>query len=172
MADIRSTSVDYKRDSENKAKWARGEAWGPGRSKDAHGAPMRIRPKFPRTNNELGTRNAKEAQRHDIVVSTSYVSGDSSCDDEPVEPSAAPEPDAEVTYSFDADKGPTHGSTILSNALAKAVERFESNMTDKLVKDEYEVLNSDGEFVPRSPIKKGGKRAAIHEQEEDDYEFV
>lgn len=172
MADIRSNSVDYKRESENKAKWARGEAWGPGRSKDAHGAPVRIKPRFPRSNGEMGLRNAKDAQRHDIIVSTSYASGDSSCDEDPVEPTAAPEPDADVTYSFDADKGPTHGSTILSTALAKAVERFENNMTDKLVKDEYEVLNSDGDFIARSPIKKGGKRSAIQEQEEDDYEFV
>ncbi|KAF2432852.1 hypothetical protein EJ08DRAFT_695253 [Tothia fuscella] len=170
MADIRSTSVDYKRESENKAKWARGEAWGPGRSKDAHGAPVRIKPKFPRTNQEGGVRNAKDAQRHDIIASKAYASGDSSCDEEPVEPTAAPAPDAEIAYSFDADKGPTQGSTVLTQALAKAVERFESNMTDKLVKEEYEILNSDGEFVTTS--KKGGKRTVVREPEEEDYEFV
>jgi hypothetical protein len=120
----------------------------------------------------MGARNAKDAQRHDILDSTTYVSGDSSCDEDPVESTAAPEPDAEVTYSFDAAKGPTHGSTVLSTALAKAVERFESTVTDKLVKDEYEVLNSEGEPIPRTPLKKSGRRSAIHENEEDDYEFV
>jgi hypothetical protein len=46
MADLRSNSVDYKRDSESKAKWARGEAWGPGRAKEAHGAPSRVKPRY------------------------------------------------------------------------------------------------------------------------------
>jgi hypothetical protein len=126
--------------------------------------------RYPRSNQEIGVRNAKDAQRHDIIASTAYVSGDSSCDEDPVEPTAAPEPDAEVAYSFDANKGPTHGSTVLSTALAKAVERFENNATDKLVKEEYEVLNSDGEFVPTT--KKGGKRPVVSAAEEDDYEFV
>jgi hypothetical protein len=127
--------------------------------------------RFPRSNQENGVRNAKDAQRHDIIASTNYASSDSSSDEDPAEPTAAPEPDAEITYSFDADKGPTHGSTVLSTALAKAVERFENNQTDKLVKDEYEVLTSDGEFA-RTTIKKGGNRHGITEQEEDDYEFV
>jgi len=170
MADIRSTAVDYKRDSENKAKWAHGAQWGPGRAKEAHGAPLRAKPRFPRT--EHGIRNAKDAQRHDIRTSTAYVSDDSSNDEDPVESTAAPEPDAEVTYSFDAAKGPTQGSTVLSTALAKAMERFENTVTDKLVKDEYEVLNSDGEPIPRTPIKKGGRHSSMTEVEEDDYEFV
>lgn len=126
--------------------------------------------RYPRTNQENGIRNAKDAQRHDIIASAAYASGDSSCEEDPVESTAAPEPDAEVTYSYDAYKGPTHGSTVLSTALAKAVERFESNATDKLVKEEYEVLNSDGEYV--STTKKGGKRPVVCAPEEDDYEFV
>jgi hypothetical protein len=167
MADLRSNSVDYKRESESKAKWARGEAWGPGRSKTGHGAPTRAKPRFPRTNQELGLRNAKTAQRHDIL-DTRATHSDSSGDEMPTESSAAPEPDADVTYSFDAPKGPTHGSTVLSTALAQAVERFENTVTEKLVKDEYEVL---GEADVLSPIKKGGKRSMLAE-EEDDYEFI
>jgi hypothetical protein len=184
MADLRSNSVDYKRESESKAKWARGEAWGPGRSKEAHGTPTRVKPRyaiaiasvetskadssrFPRTNQELGVKNAKMAQRHDIIDSR-VTHSDSSGDEMPDESSVAPEPDAEITYSFDAPKGPTHGSTVLSTALAKAVERFENNETEMLVKNEYEVL---GESDVRTPIKKGGKRSMLAE-EEDDYEFI
>jgi hypothetical protein len=185
MADLRSNSVDYKRESESKAKWARGEAWGPGRSKDAHGAPTRVKPRyvaatrshainkanrtarFPRTNQELGVKNAKMAQRHDIIDNRAAHS-DSSGDEMPIESSAAPEPDADVTYSFDEPRGPTHGSTVLSTALAKAVERFENTVTEKLVKDEYEVL---GDTDIRTPIKKGGKRSMLAE-EEADYEFI
>jgi len=167
MADLRSNSVDYKRESESKAKWARGEAWGPGRAKEAHGAPSRVKPRFPRTNQELGVKNAKMAQRHDII-DTRVAHSDSSGDEMPDESSVAPEPDADITYSFDAAKGPTHGSTVLSTALAKAVERFENTETEKLVKNEYEVL---GETDVRTPIKKGGKRSMLADVE-DDYEFL
>jgi hypothetical protein len=184
MADLRSNSVDYKRESESKAKWARGEAWGPGRAKEAHGAPSRAKPRyvnvitprmsgancmlrFPRTNQELGIKNAKMAQRHDII-DTRVAHSDSSGDEMPDESSVAPEPDADITYSFDEPKGPTHGSTVLSTALAKAVERFENTETEKLVKNEYEVL---GEADVRTPIKKGGKRSMLAD-EEDDYEFI
>jgi len=44
--DLRSASVDYKRDSENKHKWAQGEAWGPGRPTNAHSRPARMVPKY------------------------------------------------------------------------------------------------------------------------------
>lgn len=105
------------------------------------------------------------AQRHDII-DTRTAHSDSSGDEMPDESSVAP--DAGITYSFDAPKGPTHGSTVLSTALAKAVERFENNETEKLVKNEYEVL---GESDVRTPIKKGGKRSMLAD-EEDDYEFI
>jgi len=168
MADLRSNSVDFKRDNSSKAKWARGEAFGPGR--EGHAAPAKVKARFPRTNEELRVnRNAKDAQRHEILNETVNHS-DSSETDEPIEPCAAP--DAGITYSFDANRGPSHGSTILSSALAKAVERFENTTTEKLVKDEYDVLPSNPEEVLRTPIKKGGKRSALVAEEEDDYEFV
>lgn len=85
-----------------------------------------------------------------------------------MEPCAAP--DAEITYSYDATRGPSHGSQILSCALAQAVERFETKVTEKLVKEEYEVLPTNLDEIA-TPIKKGGKRPAAV-PEEDDYEFI
>ena len=60
--------------------------------------------------------------------------------------SAAPEPDADILYSFDAPRGPAEGGQILSMALAKAVEKFETKETEKLVKNEYEVVGFEKEF--------------------------
>jgi hypothetical protein len=204
--DLRSASVDYKRDSENKHKWAQGEAWGPGRPTNAHSRPARMVPKyvipregvrqrvlpalsishasrerrltkqcrFPRSNKELGTKDLKTAQRHEIFEETQH-SGDSSAEEDPAEPSAAPE--AELAYSFDARAGPSHGSQILSIAVAKAVERYENNVTDQLVKDEYEVLNQAGEPVPVAADHKSGKAGKKPVADsvvvnEDEYEFV
>jgi len=108
------------------------------------------------------------SRKHDELT-TEYVSGDSSADEEVEEASAAPQPDADITYSYDAAHGPSQGSQILSLALAKAVERFEDQVTHKLVKEEYEVLDNDGESLPQSPLKKGKRASGT---EEDDYEFV
>ena len=58
---------------------------------------------------------------------------------------AAPVPDAGYTYSFDASRGPGKGSQILGMALAKAVEKYETKATDKLVKEEYEVVPKEKE---------------------------
>ena len=126
--------------------------------------------RFPRSNHELRLdRDNKMASRNDILDETHAHNSDSSEIDEPIEPCAAP--DAEIAYSFDADRGPSHGSTVLSSALAQAVERFETKATEKLVKDEYEVLPLDPEEMLMTPVKKGGKRSAAH-HDEDDYEFV
>jgi hypothetical protein len=126
-------------------------------------------PRIRQSNKDLGVHQAKLAQRRDIIEEK-YASADSSCDEDITEPSAAPEPDAEIAYSFDATRGPSQGSQILGIALAKAVERFENNATDKLVKEEYEVLNSDGEPVLSKGPKKGSKQAAS--KDDDEYEFV
>lgn len=128
--------------------------------------------RIPRSNKELGTKDSRTAQRHEIFEET-FHSGDSSADEDPVEPSAAPEPDAEVTYTFDSARGPSHGSEILSLAVAKAVERYENKVTDKLVSDEYEILDGSGEAVASKPVKVG-KKPVKHDVaiNEDEYEFV
>lgn len=77
------------------------------------------------------------------------------------EASAAPVPDAGITYSFDAPRGPSGGSEILSMAINKAVERLETILTEKLVKDEYEVVGKDSE-----------RDHAGYVADEDDYELL
>ncbi|KAF1987195.1 hypothetical protein K402DRAFT_375813 [Aulographum hederae CBS 113979] len=150
--DLRSNSVERQRFQEQKHKWALGQAWGPGR-------------------NAEGGHHPKPARKHEIVTDAQYISGDSSTDEEVEAPSVAP--DVDVAYSYDAQRSPSQGSQILSFALAKAVERFESTATDKLVNDEYEVLDSEGEAVPTTVKRgKGAKKMPTRAEPEDDYEFV
>ena len=99
------------------------------------------------------------------------------------------EADADITYTFDHATGPTGGDQILGDALAKAVERFETTQTERLVNKEYEVLDSEGEAVRRVQRGSGGgsganaarrrqRRARRREDvlsdagNEDGYEFV
>ncbi len=91
----------------------------------------------------------------------------------------SPPVDAGVTYSFDAARSPTKGSQILNVALAKAVEKFEERETVKLVKSEYEMLDSEGEAVIMSPEKrKKAKKldsdglVILRNADEEEYEFL
>lgn len=100
------------------------------------------------------------------AVLTNHIhsaSAESSADEDIDEPSAAPAPDAEIAYSYDAERGPSHGSQVLGHALAKAIERYEVHQTDKLIKEEYEVLDADAEAL-------SGPRTV--KAEDEDYEFV
>jgi hypothetical protein len=69
----------------------------------------------------------------------------SSTEDELAEASVTPAPDADILYSYDAARGPAKGNEMLGVAVAKAVERHETKVTEKLVKDEYEVLDKSVE---------------------------
>lgn len=44
--------------------------------------------------------------------------------------------DYNIMYSFDAPRGPSQGQEVLTQALSKAVFKFEDHQTVKLVKDE------------------------------------
>ena len=119
------------------------------------------------------------ARKQDMLEGTSTIpledeSSGSSSDFDEGAPSTPP--DVGVMYSFDAPRGPTHGSQIFNTALAKAVEKFEEKETAKLVKNEYELLDSEGESIGLTPVKKGkGKAKAepvIVPDDDEDYEFV
>lgn len=194
-SDLRAGSVDYQRDHEQKSKWASGPAWGPGRPLNSAPRPFRVsqrsvRPLILRdwyTKRQMLTRitirvaavhrrdKAKQvahAARHrkqEVLPLDQYTSGEST-DEEPIEPSAAPEPDADITYSYDADKGPSQGSQILGQALLQAIERFEDRKTHELVSEEYEVLDENGE--PQNVRRAAGKGKNKARSEDDDWEHV
>ncbi|KAF2644769.1 hypothetical protein P280DRAFT_487300 [Massarina eburnea CBS 473.64] len=160
--DLRSGAKEFNRDKNSRAKWAHGTSFGPGRRlEENRPRPARV---MPVHKSNSGFHKARTAVKNDIA----YASGDSSADEDVEHPSVAPTPDAEITYSFDAERGPSHGSQILGLALAKAVERYEVRQTDKLIHDEYEVLDLDvGAF---SPVSKVARKGVAPEDEE--YEFV
>jgi hypothetical protein len=101
-----------------------------------------------------------QSLRRDLAEEVMHPS-DSSADEDIREASAAPEPDAEITYSYDAPHGPGRGSQILSIALAQAVEKFETKETETLVKNEYEVVAKESEHDQEG-----------YNADDDDFELV
>ncbi|KAI9681518.1 MAG: hypothetical protein M1817_002802 [Caeruleum heppii] len=92
-------------------------------------------------------------------------------------PPPGPAPDADITYSYDAPRGPGQGSQILGLALAKAVERFEGKETEKLVKEEWEVVVDDVD--EGEGMQKNGRGGPVTEKgkgkmgaEEDGFELL
>lgn len=160
--DLRSEARDMKRDKTHRIKWAHGQSFGPGRrAEDNHPRPARVIP-TPKVSG--GVNKARTA----LMVDIADASGDSSADEDVEHPSTAPAPDADVAYSFDAPRGPSHGSQILGSLLDQAVERFEVRQTDKLIRDEYEVLDVNAEAL--SPGPRVARKGLAPEDEE--YEFV
>lgn len=100
--------------------------------------------------------SAKKLSRRDIDDTTG-PSDSSAAEEDVKEASAAPEPDADIVYSYDAHRGPGGGSQILSIAVTKAVERFENKETEKLAK-EYEFVD--------------GRDGYLADADEDDFEII
>ncbi|OAL00835.1 hypothetical protein IQ06DRAFT_149624 [Phaeosphaeriaceae sp. SRC1lsM3a] len=161
-SDLRGDARGFNRDKNSRVKWAHGQSFGPGRrEEDARPRPARVVAQF-KPSSYPGAMKARTALNKDMA----YASGESSADEEVEHPSTAPAPDAEVAYSFDASRGPSHGSQILNHALEKAIERYEIKETDKLIKNEYEVLDVEAEALSPQPKKRNVA------PEDEDYYFV
>lgn len=104
---------------------------------------------------------AKITRKHNSRFDVDTSNSDSSAEEDVQEGSAAPEPDAGISYSFDALHGPSEGGHILSVALAKAVEKYEIKATEKLVKEEYEIVR-----------KETDESHDGYNADEDDFELV
>lgn len=177
-SDLRGDAKEFNRDKNSRVKWQYGQSYGPGRRlEDDRPRPARV---FPHTkyitlimtphayanisirSTHPGQMKARTSLNKDIV----NASDESSADEEVEHPSAAPAPDAEIAYSYDAERGPSHGSQILKHALDKAIERHEGKETDKLIKNEYEVLGHDEDVMSPQPRKHNLS------PEDEDYYFV
>jgi len=179
-SDLRSTAQGNKRATASKYKWQFGASEGlvsrgPNNPRPFRPCETAYTARRRKTKAAVAYSAAKVACRRDRLDDTTVSDDSSSSNSDFDEGTPSPPPDAGVMYSFDAPCGPSHGSHILNVALAKAVERFEEKETAKLVKNEYEILDSEGESVGLMPSGKGKGRAkevAAVLDEDEDYEFV
>jgi hypothetical protein len=201
-SDLRSTAQDYKRAAARKYKWALGPVERVGRPagsmrphRPSETCVLTLLPynialkltccsdyniKRRETKSAVASlaHGTKIARKHDMLEGTSNAisdSSDSNSDHEEI--ATSPPADVDIMYSFDAAHGPSHGSEILNVALAKAVQKFEEKETVKLVKNEYDIIDSEGESVGLTPVKKGkGKAKAepvvVRDDEDEEYEFI
>lgn len=165
-SDLRSESKAFKRDKDHTAKWSRGARVAPGKSCTHDASPWgngacqecaaRPLPRDGRRNltdytihrtqklYDHGPARPRGAVARKVLQNdlneVNLTSDASSGDEEIVHSSAAPLPDAEIMYSYDAPSGPSSGSDILSNAVMQAVKRFENKQTETLVKNEYDLV--------------------------------
>lgn len=90
-----------------------------------------------------------------------------------------PPADADVLYSFDAPTAPRK-SIGLDSLVEKAERDFLSRETDKIVRNEYEILDESGEIkvMTKGKGKKGSPRqrakvvATNEDEDEDDWEQI
>jgi len=166
--DLRSESKGFNRDKTHRIKWEHGPSFGSTRrEEDARPRPARVyRPHsarvYPGYKTSPDSMKAHTALTKDIT----NASDESSTDEDVEHPSSAPAPDAEIAYSFDAERGPSHGSQILNTALDQAIKKYEIKETDKLIKNEYEVLDHDTEALSPAPKKRNVA------PEDEEYFFV
>ncbi|MCJ1350839.1 MAG: hypothetical protein MMC33_000820 [Icmadophila ericetorum] len=155
---------DYKREIDQRRKWAHGtnQDYRPcSQQPVAKVKPMPTASSAASKANKRYSRWTGGNSRKPSRLHPDFNSSDSSAAEEVIEASAAPEPDVDITYSFDAPRGPSHGSAILSMAINKAVDRFETKVTEKLVKDEYDVVEDEQEDANEGYVA-----------DEDDFELV
>ncbi|KAL8937792.1 MAG: hypothetical protein Q9216_004251 [Gyalolechia sp. 2 TL-2023] len=144
---------DRKRELDHKHKWSSGEAaCTPGRNKKQPAKPPRSsvaragsrEVEFHRSKT---VQMEKLSRKNDSRYENNTPLSDSCSEDDVREASAAPEPDADITYSFDVPYGPGKGGQILTMALAQAVKKYETQATERLIMAEYEVVGKEPEDV-------------------------
>ncbi|KAK2808503.1 hypothetical protein FQN50_004712 [Emmonsiellopsis sp. PD_5] len=168
--DLRRDATEVKRDRDHNSKWALGMRR-TGRWME-NGAPeLSPRPQLPyykghydRTTNQNAINrkgaDAKFHLRHDVSDIMTYDEHHFSASGIDQVPPLLGDMDPNIFYSFDAPTGPTAGRDVLGVAVARAVKKFETKETEKLVR-EYEFVayeddtnHSDGSIA------------------DDDYEFI
>ncbi|EXJ80848.1 hypothetical protein A1O3_07134 [Capronia epimyces CBS 606.96] len=183
--DLRSAAKPFQREKNHNSKWARGAREAYPQHCHQHEYPVSDchqclgRPNRRDSDRRVGrgearhkhsTQNklsgqaatlARKAFRNEVVDATdgplANVS-DTSEEEDVLDASTAPVPrDADFMYSYDAQAGPRNGVDILSHAINQAVRRFENKETEKLVNNEYDVVD--------------GKETAEFSTDEDELDF-
>ncbi|KAL1983281.1 hypothetical protein VTN96DRAFT_303 [Rasamsonia emersonii] len=156
MADLRRSGTEAKRDHDHKAKWAYGA-----RSRKAIRYQSEYdtdlsRPQVPFThykawqrackrleepNINEAARSARFSLRCDVKEALSSGTSDSSAD-EAVHESTATDAVMEMEDDDPLNSYDASGNSIFSAAVSRAVEKYETKVTEKLVK-EYEFVSKD-----------------------------
>ncbi|KAG9516170.1 hypothetical protein KCU71_g14928, partial [Aureobasidium melanogenum] len=173
-SDLRSAAQDYKRDAEQKAKWGMGTAFTKGRGDNPK--PVKRSKTYSYRHAEKSglfcavyvPGKAKIARKQEMLADADEYAGNSedssgTSGDEATTPS-------EILYGFDNLRVPSHGSQILNTALAKAMEQYEDKETDKLVRNEYEILDADEEEAHN--LGHVSVKPKLLDAEDAEYEFV
>ncbi|KAF7128402.1 hypothetical protein CNMCM5793_003132 [Aspergillus hiratsukae] len=158
-SDLRRAGTEAKRQHDRKAKWAYGGRCAlPRQNMVAPFLPItrpakplhRHLPVIKRSNqhnlNQLA-RYSRVSLHHDIQEILDSGTSDSSSGDEVVEPVAVEKSPEVIIVDEEETPHPyeVSGQTILSDAVNKAVEKFETKETEKLVK-EYEIVSHESEM--------------------------